>query len=224
MVNITELTPPTYPVPVDEVGESLIQRVAASVVCFTRNRYLKGAESSGSGSIIDNEGTVLTADHVYEQWLQDVRQDFAVGLLLDGQKIQCPVFTEVHRNPQDDWAILQFESLVGRDPLAFVTQEKEQPGQRQYVVGFPYSLPDVFPHALTCAVSPGELLEKQHPVPGLRKHQAISARVWSGFSGSPVIDIEGRQRAIVLACSLSFTNTDYAWVLSISAMEGISSR
>ena len=145
------------------------------------------------------------------------------GLLLDGQKIQCPVFTEVHRNPQDDWAILQFESLVGRDPLAFVTQEKEQPGQRQYVVGFPYSLPDVFPHALTGAVSPGYLLKKKHPVPEHRKLQAISARVWTGFSGSPVVNDEGHLCSIVLGCSLSFTSTDYAWVLPISSMEGFHS-
>lgn len=218
MINISEFTPPTYPVPIGEVDEPIMQRVAASVVCFTRDRYLKGAESSGSGSIIDEDGTVLTADHVYDQWLEDIHQGFRVGLLLSGQKIRHPAFTEVYRDRQNDWAILRFESLAGKDPLALVTHKKEQSGERRYVIGFPYSFPDVFPHALTCAVSPGDLLEIQHPVSESRNLQAISARTWTGFSGSPVVNDEGCLCAIAQGCSLSFTSTDYAWVLPISAM------
>lgn len=158
------------------VRERIIDSMRKNVVRI--GIVVHGKEGNGSGLVIDDNGTILTCEHV-------VRPDGTIPDRLwirgyDGQDYEPEIVQLV---PQRDIAILRVPELNGM--CSFKSYDDVNVGDQCLVFGYPMNIYHL--SALDAMVSAkGEHLVSNFPF----KLIQIDARVNRGNSGGPVIDIE----------------------------------
>ncbi|MFZ4452381.1 S1C family serine protease [Salibacterium aidingense] len=152
-----------------------IQEWKESVVTIQGDgKYLR---SQGTGFFISEEGLALTNYHVIED------QD-SVGVSTEGGEIYEGEL--VAGDPEKDLALLDIEGSNFK-PLA-LQQKEGNAGEHIYVIGNPLSF--------TKIANEGNILGKERTGEGA---VGISAPVYKGNSGSPVITEKGKVTGVVYA-------------------------
>lgn len=182
-----------------------------SIICFSLS--YNATESGGSGFLIDNRGTLITACHVLKNRVEEWGKLEAVPVSFRGQSIVNGL-SLIEANPEKDYAILRSDKLSGTPHLSIGKKDKLDKGA-YWVFGYPSSFDD-FPFRKTLAVSRGEFVgeEARLSQPLFRQH--LSCAIWNGFSGGPVVDANGLIRGIAIAGTISRTASDIADILPLS--------
>jgi len=140
----------------------------------------------GSGFLISDDGTILTAAHVV-QLAEDVAVRWADGAVSKA--------TIVSSNPNADVAIIQAETVPEFiTPLTLANSDEVQIGEQVFIIGAPMS----FAHSLTVGhVSarrrPNDLFGGIEPVELLQTDAAIN----EGNSGGPMFNMSGEVIGVV---------------------------
>lgn len=139
------------------------------------------AEGSGSGSVIDKLGHVLTNYHVIEG-AQEIKVTLANGKTYDA--------TRVGRDPLTDIAVLRI-SAAPEDlhPLSLADSSRLRVGQRVIAIGNPFG----FERTMTLGIISS--LNRSLPSRGgrtMRSMIQVDAALNRGNSGGPLLDSRGR--------------------------------
>ena len=139
-------------------------------------------QGSGSGSVIDREGHILTNLHVVED-AEEIQVTLAGG--------KSYVAQMVGHDAQTDIAILKIDAPASDlYPIAFGASDNLRVGQRVYALGNPFGLEGTITTGIISALN--RTLPSR--VPG-RELQAIiqtDAALNPGNSGGPLLDTSGR--------------------------------
>ena len=187
--------------------------VLESIICFSL--AYDSTESGGSGFLVDNRGTLITACHVLRNRVEEWGKLEAVPVSFRGQSIVSGL-SLIEANPEKDYAILRSDKLSGAPHLSIGKRDKLNKGT-YWVFGYPSSF-DGFPFRKTLAESRGEFIEEEarsQPFP----YQHLSCAIWNGFSGGPVVDANGLVRGITIAGTISRTTNDFANILPLSEID-----
>lgn len=143
---------------------------------------IEGRQVTGSGSIIDPSGLVLTNAHVLEQ------ASSTVGVILaDGQKVIADVVGRADRNL--DIAAIRIRD---RDNLPTISMVNSvEIGQSVYSIGSPQGLQNTFTSGIVSAVYPEE---------GMIQHDAA---INHGNSGGPLLNSQGEMIGVNTAIATS---------------------
>ncbi len=141
--------------------------------------------SSGSGSVIDERGYVITNDHV----VQGAIRVFVT--LADGERIPGEV---VGRDPENDLAVVRFDP-GGRDlvPIPFGSSSALRIGQKVLAIGNPFGLD----RTLTAGIVSGlgrPLRARNNLV--IRDMIQTDASINPGNSGGPLLNMNGEMIGI----------------------------
>ncbi len=180
--------------PASEPGEELsseeiVPRYEATAVFILAEGFYGGA-SSGTGIVLDDEGHILTNNHVV-----DGAGSLSVRSPVDGREIPARI---VGRSPCDDLAVIQ-----ARDPTPFVPAELGtvtdlRAGSQVYVVGFPGTPSEGFTETrLSLTGGLVSKLNAQFDYYGLQNMIQTDASVNHGNSGGPLVDKTGRVVGVV---------------------------
>lgn len=126
-----EATPPVLPTPVDSTKaettlEALYQQVLPGVVA------IRTGNSLGSGFVFDNEGHVVTNQHVVEG-ASDVEVDFTSGFKAHG--------TVIGSDGDGDIAVIKVDAPADQiHPLALGDSSKLNVGEQVVAIGNPFGL------------------------------------------------------------------------------------
>jgi S1-C subfamily serine protease len=148
--------------------------------------FVEPQEGSGSGSIIDQNGNILTNNHVVEQAEK-------LSVSFGGQKNYAA--TVVGRDPDTDLAVIRLTERP-REPLTVVPlgdSDKLVVGQKVLAIGNPFGLD----RTLTTGVISG----LQRPIRARNDRQIegaiqTDASINPGNSGGPLLDSHGRMIGI----------------------------
>ncbi|MGB3511980.1 MAG: trypsin-like peptidase domain-containing protein [Microcoleaceae cyanobacterium] len=143
----------------------------------------------GSGVIISRNGnlyTVLTVNHVVEA--PETKYSIRSHLEKDYQVTNVVNLQKTDREP--DLAIIQFESLEVYPVATLGNSEQSVIGAEIYVFGYP-ATGGLFGTDRAPELSPGLVTSrpKSRPEGYTLRYQAVT---WSGMSGGPVFDADGR--------------------------------
>jgi serine protease Do len=128
---------------------------------------IDGGQISGSGSIINPSGLVLTNAHVLEQASSTVEV-----ILADGQKVIADVVGKADRNL--DLAAIKIRDRKNLPTISLV--DSVEVGQSVYSIGSPQGLQNSFTSGIVSAV---------YPEKGMIQHDAA---INSGNSGGPLLN------------------------------------
>ncbi len=188
--------PPASPVVPSLVDGLLPEERAAIAVYEMANRsvvhintrsvamdsFLKVAvrEGSGSGSIIDRTGLILTNQHVIDG-ARDIRVSLAGGAAFQAQL--------VGQDPDTDIAVLRIDAPPEQlHPLPWGMSENLRVGQRIYAIGNPFGLERTMSSGMISS------LNRQIPSRRGRAMRAliqIDASINQGNSGGPLLNTRG---------------------------------
>ena len=154
----------------------------------------------------------MTAAHVYGDYR---KKTGGRGELLRGTELVVRPRVEVlEEDRRRDFALVRIGDLRG-GPFLKISSSGDMHAKEVYsLLGYPIRLKERWPRRLTAAISTGQLKEDWKDISEVGR-RAVGGRVWSGFSGGPVISNQKEVVAIILSTSLSFTETDYAEVLPV---------
>ncbi|MDJ0552934.1 MAG: tetratricopeptide repeat-containing serine protease family protein [Microcoleaceae cyanobacterium MO_207.B10] len=143
----------------------------------------------GSGVIISKNGnvyTVLTVNHVVE----DSETKYSIRTYLEKDYQVTNVINLQKTEEEPDLAILQFESLETYPVATLGNSEQSVIGAQIYVFGYP-ATGGLFGTDRAPELSPGLVTSrpKSRPEGYTLRYQAVT---WSGMSGGPVFDADGR--------------------------------
>jgi S1-C subfamily serine protease len=178
----TTTTPRSTPAPAGvplDVAE-LYERVSAGVV-FVQAGAGQGA-ASGSGFVIDDEGHIITNQHVV-----DGASEFRVRFGEDGEPIEAELLGD---DPAVDLALLQVDADdVELHPLELGASEDLRPGDPAIAIGSPFGLEGTVTAGIVSAL--GRTIQAPN---GFSISGAIQtdAAINPGNSGGPLLDEEGR--------------------------------
>jgi S1-C subfamily serine protease len=173
---------------------SIYEQLNAGVVNITTetvaiNWFLEPvpqAGGSGSGSIIDTRGYVLTNNHVIEN-ANKVYINLADGSQFEG--------TVVGTDPENDIAVLKFDPPRGTDlrTIPFGSSEGLKIGQKVLAIGNPFALE----RTLTVGIVSGLGRPIQTSASNIiRDMIQTDASINPGNSGGPLLDTQGRMIGI----------------------------
>ena len=149
-------------------------------------RAARAARSGlGSGWVLDGDaGLVVTAAHV-------VNRGERFFVTADGRESEATV---VGAAPCDDLAVLRAESAVGREALALAGGDAEQ-GESVLAFGFPETATPGEPASSTRGVVSAARTSFRDPaadVPAYSDAIRTDTALDPGFSGGPLVDLDGR--------------------------------
>jgi S1-C subfamily serine protease len=161
---------------------SLYERVQAGVVFVQAGGAGQGA--TGSGFVIDDEGHIITNDHVVE-----VSNQYRVRFGEDGEPIEAEL---LGADPSVDLALLKVDpSDVGDalHPLELGASEDLRPGDPAIAIGSPFGLEGTVTSGIVSAL--GRTIQAPN---GFSISGAIQtdAAINPGNSGGPLLDEQGR--------------------------------
>ena len=173
----------------DALLASLYERVNPAVVyievLIQRGGGLQPV-SSGSGFMIDEDGHVVTNNHVVE------RADDLQVVLADGSVIHD--VEVVGRDPYSDIAVIRIDASADRiAPLGFGDSDALRVGQKVIAIGNPFGLQGTMTLGVVSAV--GRTLTSQALEGGSFSNPEIiqtDASINPGNSGGPLLDSRGR--------------------------------
>lgn len=161
----------------DATSPSVVQVVA-------RTQLFPGMEGgsvgSGTGWIWDEQGHIVTNNHVIDQAEQvAVRRS-------DGELIPARV---IGRAPQYDLAVLELRRPIKAPPLALGSSSDLKVGQTVFAIGNPFGLEGTLTSGIVSAVN------RNLPTPNGREILGViqtDAAINPGNSGGPLLDSAGR--------------------------------
>jgi len=173
----------------DALLTNLYQRVHPAVV-YIEVSAGQGTTSeplgSGSGFVIDEEGHIITNNHVVED-ADEVKVTFANGTVTEADV--------VGRDPYSDLAVIQVEIASGLlAPLALGDSDALQVGQRVIAIGNPFGLEGTMTVGIVSALGrtlPAQVAQST----GIFSNPEIiqtDAAINPGNSGGPLLDLHGR--------------------------------
>lgn len=137
-------------------------------------RFSQGGQ--GSGFLIDDEGFIVTNNHVIEGASE-------VNVIIDGKSVKAEV---VGVDPIDDLALIKVDvsDVSGIAPLQLADSDSVRPGQMAVAIGNPFGLDDT--------VTVGVISGLNRSLGNLRGMIQTDASLNPGNSGGPLLDSEGR--------------------------------
>ena len=149
--------------------------------------------TSGSGFLIDQEGHIVTNNHVIEQ-AQRVRISFS-----DNTSAEAKV---LGRNPANDLALLKVEPELVKDiePVELGDSSKVRPGQLAIIIGSPFGLKNSVSVGVSSGVDRGLPSKLGRFIPGMLQTDAL---ISPGNSGGPMLNRAGQVVGITTAVELS---------------------
>ena len=166
----------------DQIAE-LVRDVAPETV-QVQARATGTRSGLGSGWILDGAGLVVTAAHV-------VNRGERFFVTVDGRESEATV---VGVAPCEDLAVLRAESAVGRQPLRLADGDPEQ-GESVLAFGFPEIATPGEPASATRGVVSAAATAFRDPAPDVPAYSAAirtDTALDPGFSGGPLVDLDGR--------------------------------
>ena len=173
----------------DVSPEELVPLYEKSAVFILSEGFYGGA-SSGSGIVLDDQGHILTNNHVV-----DGAGTISVRSPADGRMIPARI---VGRSPCDDLAVIQARDPAPFEPAELGTTADLKVGSPAYVVGYPGTPSESFGE--TRLSLSGGLISKlgaQFEYYGLQNMIQTDASVNHGNSGGPLVDKSGRVIGVV---------------------------
>jgi len=178
----------------DQALVALYQRVSPSVA-FIQVQYTDPtqgpAEKLGSGFVYDNQGHIVTNNHVIDG-ATAIEVDFPSGLKTHGKVIGGDVVADV--------AVIQIEaSGANLTPLPLADSDQVQVGERAIVIGNPFGLADSMSLGIVSAL--GRDWPSQAAAPGGGSFSApdiiqTDAAINPGNSGGPLLNMAGEVMGI----------------------------
>lgn len=223
----------TPPAPVDMRGEvddelspeertnvNVYERANRSVVHITtradKTTFLVlevPTEGTGSGSVLDKNGHILTNNHVIEG-AQEIRVTLASGESFDGKV--------VGRDLPNDIAVLRInapqELLV---PIELGDSSRLKVGQIVYAIGNPFGLERTMSSGIISS------LNRSLPAKGrtMRSMIQIDAALNRGNSGGPLLDTRGRLIGMNTAIASSTgENTGVGFAIPVDTLSRVASQ
>ena len=158
---------------------ALYKRVAAGVVFVQA-----GQTGSGSGFIYDDEGHIVTNDHVVEN-----ASSFLVRIGVDTKPIPARL---MGKDPSSDLAVLKVDPGAvkgGLKPLALGDSNALEPGDQAIAIGSPFGLEGSVTTGIVSSL--GRTIEAPNGFPIANAVQTDAA-INPGNSGGPLLDGNGR--------------------------------
>ncbi len=178
----------TYAQEAEASAAAVYQAVAPSVVTIlVRDDERPGQMGTGTGIIIDEQGHILTNNHV----ISDV--DRVLVQLLDGSTAYADI---IGRDPGTDLAVIRAKFPPGTLNIArFGDSQAVQPGDPVFAIGAPYGLG----HSITAGIVSG--VGRTYLNQGRRVRGAIQsdASINPGNSGGPLLNAKGEVIGITTA-------------------------
>jgi S1-C subfamily serine protease len=142
--------------------------------------------SSGSGSIIDTRGYVLTNTHV----IKDARKVFIN--LADGSQFEGSL---IGMDPENDLAVLKFDPPSGTQlrTVPFGDSANLKVGQKVLAIGNPFALKGTLTHGIVSGLGRPIKTSNQNVI---RDMIQTDASINPGNSGGPLLDSQGRMIGI----------------------------
>jgi S1-C subfamily serine protease len=142
----------------------------------------QGSVATGSGFVLDNQGYILTNDHVVEG-----SSDVTVRFSENGDPIKADV---KGRDPSSDLAVLKVDpSKAKLDPLPLGDSSKAQVGDAVVAIGNPFGLQRTVTSGIVSAVQRHIEAPNNFTINGAIQ---TDAAINPGNSGGPLIDANGR--------------------------------
>ncbi|MGC9335519.1 MAG: S1C family serine protease, partial [Anaerolineae bacterium] len=184
IVEVTPTPQPAADAPAVDVEEQLVidvyAEVGPAVVCITAPQYF--GECIGSGFVIDQQGHVVTNNHVA------VAAEQLLVTLADGETVPAEV---IGTDPGSDLAVLQVDVPAGALAVAELGESATlQVGQRAIAIGNPFGLERT--------VTTGVISSLRRTIPrddsGFQLAELIQtdAAINPGNSGGPLLDSQGK--------------------------------
>ena len=178
------------------LGQEVYRRVSPVVVEIYADQKARGSfveVTSGSGFLIDQEGHIVTNNHVIEQ-AQRVRISFS-----DNTSAEAKV---LGRNPANDLALLKVEPELVKDiePVELGDSSKVRPGQLAIIIGSPFGLKNSVSVGVSSGVDRGLPSKLGRFIPGMLQTDAL---ISPGNSGGPMLNRAGQVVGITTAVELS---------------------
>ena len=178
----------TYAQEAEASAAAVYQAVAPSVVTIlVRDDERPGQMGTGTGIIIDEQGHILTNNHV----ISDV--DRVLVQLLDGSTAYADI---IGRDPGTDLAVIRAKFPPGTLNIArFGDSQAVQPGDPVFAIGAPYGLG----HSITAGIV--SAVGRTYGSQGRRVGGAIQsdAAINPGNSGGPLLNANGEVIGITTA-------------------------
>jgi S1-C subfamily serine protease len=180
-------TPQPSGAPLDVAA--LYERVSAGVVFVQANSGRGelpfpggGQAASGSGFVIDDEGHIITNDHVVQN-----ADEFRVRFGEDGEPIEARLLGS---DPSVDLALLRVDPKdVQLDPLQLGASEDLRPGDPAIAIGSPFGLTGTVTSGIVSALGRTITAPNGFSISGAIQ---TDAAINPGNSGGPLLDEEGR--------------------------------
>jgi len=152
-------------------------------------------ESLGSGFLVDNQGDILTNNHVVDG-ATTVQVTLTNGNTVDGKVLGT--------DPVDDLAVVSVDpsTVAGITPLTFGDSSLIVPGQMAIAIGNPLG----FTNSITIGVISG--LNRSIPNSNMRGMLQTDAAINPGNSGGPLLDSSGNVIGINTAAEIGVTGAD----------------
>jgi S1-C subfamily serine protease len=142
----------------------------------------QGSVATGSGFVLDNQGYILTNDHVVEG-----SSNVTVRFSENGNPIKADV---KGRDPSSDLAVLKVDpSKANVDPLPLGDSSKAQVGDAVVAIGNPFGLQRTVTSGIVSAVQRHIEAPNNFTINGAIQ---TDAAINPGNSGGPLIDANGR--------------------------------
>lgn len=181
-----DATPPVLPTPADpaEIGstlEALYQQVLPGVV------LIRTGNSLGSGFVFDNEGHIVTNQHVVEG-ATDVEIDFASGFKAHGTVIGSDVDADV--------AVIQVQNAPAEQlhPLAIGDSSTLNVGEQVVAIGNPFGLSGTMTLGIVSGLGRTQFAHADSGGGGFFSTADIiqtDAAINPGNSGGPLFNLQG---------------------------------
>lgn len=204
--------------PDERVNVSVYERVNKSVahitIKATRNEafFLEThAEGSGSGSVLDKQGHILTNYHVVE----DAKQVDVT--LFDGKTYEA---TFVGADPINDTCVIKIDAPEEvLFPVAFGDSRRLKVGMRVFAIGNPFGLERTLTTGIVSSLNRSLQIHQNRTIKSIIQ---IDAAINPGNSGGPLLDTTGRLIGINTAiASKTGQNSGVGFAIPISLIARI---
>ena len=193
----------------EQVVQDIYRRVSPAVVEVSIDR--RGRDSftrfgSGSGFLIDDQGHIVTNNHVIQE-ADRVRVNFQ-----NGESVEAEI---LGTNPGNDLALLKVDSAAveGIESMALGDSSKALPGQMAIAIGSPFGLDGSVTVGVISGV--GRTLDSDisRPIAGVLQTDAL---IGPGNSGGPLLNSSGEVLGVNTAIQVSRDGLDFRSVGSTS--------
>jgi S1-C subfamily serine protease len=207
-------SPPTAPGQAADVEEQLVidvyRRVGPAVVCVKARDIMDGC--IGSGFVIDQEGHVVTNNHVA------VAAEDLLVTLVDERTLPA---TLVGADPGSDLAVLKIDAAPEElTPVALGDSGTLQVGQRAIAIGNPFGLERTITAGIISSLE--RTLPRDDSDFVLAEVIQTDAAINPGNSGGPLLDSQGRVIGVNTAIrSLSGLNSGVGFAIPVDIVKRV---